>query len=52
MEVRKNKQTYKSGVMSYDLITFTQHGPSMKLAGNSLALTTAGTEPAGMKQSE
>lgn len=40
--------------MSHDLMTFTQHGPSVKLssnskqqAGNSLALTTAGTEPAG-----
>lgn len=43
--------------MSTDPMTFTQHGPSMKLignskqpAGNSLALNTAGTEPAGRNQ--
>lgn len=48
-----------SSVISNDLLTFTQHGPSMtessqskQPAGNSLALTTAGTEPAGMNESK
>lgn len=40
--------------MTYDLMTFTKHGPSMHLtinskqpAGNSLAPSTAGTAAAG-----